>query len=150
MTTVRVECEEERRPLMDETYARMGMTVDAALVSLGEPEPPLQVQVVVGEVAAAAVHEQAGSEAIHHAGHVVVQRRGRRLESGEDLVEVAPAAAGRAGGRVEGAVNEAELGDVACHLVEGLVRVGEPLVDARRELPQLAIAGPPFFRSTQR
>jgi hypothetical protein len=30
----------------------MGMTVDAALVSLGEPEPPLQVQVVVGEVAA--------------------------------------------------------------------------------------------------
>ena len=64
MATVCVEGDEERRPLADEAYACMGMTVDAALVSLGEPEPPLEVQVVAGEVAATAVHEQPGSEAL--------------------------------------------------------------------------------------
>ena len=43
MATMRVEGDEERRPLVDEAYACMGMAVDAALVSLREPEPPLEV-----------------------------------------------------------------------------------------------------------
>src|SRR5580704_4133414 len=150
MATVRVEGDEERRALVDKAYACMGMAVDAALVSLGEPEPPLEVQVVAGEVAATAVDEQPGSEALHHAGHVVVERRGRCPIPEGDLVEVGPAAAGRAEIGVEGAVDEAELDNVACHLVAGRLRVGEPLVDARHELRQLAIAGPPFFGSTQR
>src|SRR5580704_6150494 len=150
MATVRVEGDEERRALVDKAYACIGMAVDAALVSLGEPEPSLEVQVVAGEFAATAVHEQPGSEALHHAGHVVMEGRWRCPIPEGDLVEVGPAAAGRAEVGVEGAVDEAELDNVACHLLEGRLRVGEPLVDARHELHQLAIAGPPFFGSTQR
>jgi hypothetical protein len=150
MSTVRVEGDEEGRPLVDEAYACMGMAVDAALVSLGEPEPPLEVQVVAGEVAATAVDEQPGSEALHHAGHVVVEWRGRCPIPEGDLVEVGPATAGRAEVGIEGAVDEAEFDNVASYLLEGGLRVGEPLVDARHELRQLAIAGPPFFGSTQR
>src|SRR5580700_6304195 len=150
MATVSVEGDEEGRALVDKAYACMGMAVDAALVSLGEPEPSLEVQVVAGEVAATAVHEQPGSEALHHAGHMVVEGRGRCPIPEGDLVEVGPAAAGRAEVGVEGAVDQAELDNVACHLLAGRLRVGEPLVDARHELHQLAIAGPPFFDSTQR
>jgi hypothetical protein len=150
MATVGVEGDEERRPLVDEAYACMGMAVDAALVPLGEPEPALEVQVVAWEVAATAVHEQPGSEALHHAGHVVVEGRGRCPIPEGDLVEVGSAAAGRAEVGVEGAVDEAELDNVARHVLESRLRLGEPLVDARHELRQLAIAGPPFFRSTQR
>jgi hypothetical protein len=126
MATVCVEGEEERRPLVDEAYACMGVAVDTALVTLGEPEPALEVQVVAGEVAATAVHEQAGSEALHHAGHVVVEGRGRCPIPEGDLIEVSSAAAGRAEVGVEGAVDEAELGNVACHLLKGLLRLGEP------------------------
>src|SRR5580698_4840034 len=130
MAKVCVEGDEERRPLVDEAYACMGMAVDAALVSLGEPEPPLEVQVVVGEVAATAVHEQPWREALHHAGHVVVEGRGRSPVPEDDLVEVGPAAAGRAEVGVEGAVDEAELDNVARYLLADRLRVGEPLVDA--------------------
>ena len=150
MATMSVEGDEERRPLVDEAYARMGMAVDAALVCLGEPEPALEVQVVAGEVAATAVYEQPGSEALHHAGHVVVEGRRRCPIPEGDLVEVGSAAASRAEVGVEGAVDEAELGHVAYHLLAGGLGVGEPLVDARDELRQLASAGPPFFCSTQR
>lgn len=150
MATMSVEGDEERRPLVDEAYARMGMAVDAALVRLGEPEPALEVQVVAGEVAATAVHEQPGSEALHHAGHVVVEGRRRCPIPEGDLVEVGSAAASRAEVGVEGAVDEAELDNVARHLLEDRLRLSEPVVDTRHELRQLAIAGPPFFRSTQR
>ena len=150
MATVGVEGDEERRPLVDEAYAGVGMAVDAALVCLGEPEPALEVQVVVGEVAATAVHKQPGSEALHHAGHVVVEWRGGGSVPEDDLVEVGPATAGGAEVGVEGAVDEAELGHVAYYLLAGGLGVGEPLVDARDELRQLASAGPPFFCSTQR
>src|SRR5262249_37699937 len=133
-----------------EPYARMGMAVNAALVSLGEPEPALEVHVVAGEVFASAAYEQPGSEALHHAGHMVVEGGGRCPEPEGELFEVGPAAAGRAGVRVEGAVDEAELGDVARHLFEGRLRLGEPLVDAHRELCQRVIIASPFFCSTQR
>lgn len=109
MATVRVEGEEERWALVDEAYARVGVAVDATLVALGKPKPTLEIQVVAGKVVAAAVHEKPGSEALHHACHVVVQGRGRCTKPEEDLVEIGSAAAGRASVGVEGAVDEAQL-----------------------------------------
>lgn len=91
-----------------------------------------------------------GCEALHHAGHVVVEGRGRSAVPEDDLVEVGSAAAGRAEVGGEGAVDETELDNVARHLLAGLLCLGEPLVDAAQELRQLAIAGPPFFGSMQR
>jgi len=74
MPTVRVERREEGRTVVHDPDTSVGMAVDAALVSLGKPEPPLQVQVVLGKGLVVTVHEQPGLEALHQAGHVIVER----------------------------------------------------------------------------
>ncbi len=71
VSQVSVESEKERGPLLDDTNPRMGVTVDATFVALGGSEEALQVE-IVGRQVVVALDEKAGSEAIHHAGHVQV------------------------------------------------------------------------------
>src|ERR1700734_1278206 len=150
VSTVRVEGDEERRPLLDDACARVRVAVDAALMPLGLPEVAFQVQVVAGEGRVAAVDEQPGGEALHHARHMVVDGRRFGSKPGRDLVEVRPALPGRTGVWIERTEDEAELDDVPGPLAQGCRRRGEPVLDALRKRHQLAIAGPPFFDATQR
>lgn len=176
MTEMRVERGEKGRTFVNDPDTGVSVTVDAALVSLGMPEPPLQVQIVGGKGVAVVIgggvvvtgrrgvtrrvvitrrvvvvaYEQARGEALHHAGHVVVNRRRRAAKPEGDLFEVRHALGGRAGGGIEGAVDEAEVDDIACDLVERGLDRGEPMVDQLRELLQLAVARPPFFDAVQR
>lgn len=91
MPAVRVERGEEGGTVVDDPNTGVGMAVDAALVSLGKPEPPLQVQVVLGKGRVVTVHEQPGREAIHQAGHVIVERRRPAAKGEHEHVEVGPA-----------------------------------------------------------
>jgi len=43
---VRVECQEKRRPFLNNSNASVAMTVDTPFVSLRQPEPAFQFQVV--------------------------------------------------------------------------------------------------------
>lgn len=136
MTNVGVEGQEERRPLDDEAHAGMSVTMDAPFVSLGQPEPPFQRQVVVRKsVVIADLHEQPGGEALHHAGHRDVEGRRLRSKLTSHLVKVVPAILERTRGWIECAINGAEIDDVVRHLIEAFLCGGDALVDALREAP---------------
>jgi len=150
MATVRVERGEEGRTVVHDADTGVSMAVDAALVSLGKPEPPLQVLVVLGKCLVITVNEQPRREALHQSSHVVVERRRPVAKREHEHVEVGPALGRQADAGLERAVDEAQFDDIPSHLVEGRLDRGDPLVDARRELPQFALTRPPFFAPTQR
>ena len=51
-----------------------GLAMDAPFVPFGQPEPPLQVQVVPGHVAGVAADKQPRREAVHDLTQVLVER----------------------------------------------------------------------------
>ena len=150
MTQVGVERRQERRPLDDDAYAGMGVPVDPPFVSLGHPERPFQSKVIVRKRVIVDLHEEPWSEAFHHASHGHADGRRARSKHAGHLIEVVPAVGARPRGRVERAVNDAEIGDMDCHLIESGLYRGDSLVDAGDQLPQIGCARPPFFRFMQR
>jgi len=149
MALVGIKGRKKRRTLLNDAYAGVRVSVNAPFVSFGEAEPAFQVQVVARKIARA-LHEQAGREALHDAGHVVVERRRGRSKSDDDLIEHGPAFARRAGVRVERAPDEPELCNALRDLFKFRLHRRDPPIDARGELRQLAITRPPFSCSVQR
>ena len=61
----------QRRSFLNDANASVAVAVDASLVTFGQAEPTLQVEVVVRQVRLVAAHKQAGQKAAHQLGHVL-------------------------------------------------------------------------------
>jgi len=71
MTGVGVECEQEGRPALHDSDSGVGVSVDAAFVSLRKSECPLQVEIVWGQFEILSTGEQARSESDHRTRRVL-------------------------------------------------------------------------------
>lgn len=70
---VRVECQEKRRPFLNDSNARVAMTVDTPFVSLRQAEPAFQFQVVFS-VFEITTYEQPRPKAGHDLDHMLAHR----------------------------------------------------------------------------
>jgi hypothetical protein len=84
---VGVQCQHHRGTFPDDPHAGVTVAVDPTLMPLGEAKPPLQVEVVLHSVDLVPTGEEAGAEAVHQTGHLLVRRVIASLQSREDRLE---------------------------------------------------------------
>ena len=124
--------------------------MDATLVTLGQPEPALQIEVVLYLIHRVPAGEKADPEAGHQLHHVLVDCSAVALNAGKDrlirgLTRGACACAGvqRRGDRLD------FLDVVPDRFLNGLDRL-QTLVDARGQPAQLRLREAPLFASRVR
>jgi hypothetical protein len=137
----------QRRSFLDDPHPDMSMAVDPTLMPLGQPEPTLQIQVVLHIVHRVAAGEEAGPEVPHHAGHLLVDRIVVPPEARENRVEVGPTPIGSALGGGQSRGDFPDRLDVAPdRLLLGLHQF-QALIDPGGQSAQLRLGEPPFFAS---
>src|SRR5689334_10251969 len=87
MAQMGIEGRQQRRALLDDAYAGVGVSMNAPFVSFGATKPALQVQIVARKIVGP-LDEQAAREALHDARHGGVEARGGSPEAEGDRVEV--------------------------------------------------------------
>ena len=109
---------QQRRPLLHQPYPRMAAAVDAPLVTIRQPEPPFQLQVVLRQFPRFAPGEETDREGRHHRRHLLAHRVGADLQPPSQPPD-APLPT-RAARKVQG------RGDLAglCHLTSDLLLLG--------------------------
>jgi len=90
MFAVSIQGQQERGSLLHDPDARVGMPVDAPLVTLGFSEEALQIQIVLRKVQEISPGEQARGKTFQDAGHVLTERIGIYREPDPDLIELDP------------------------------------------------------------
>jgi hypothetical protein len=81
MRRMGIESGHQGRSFLNDADPRVAMAVNPPLVTLGQAEPTLQIQVVPDRVELALADEQAGQETHHHLDHLPVNRVLRLLQS---------------------------------------------------------------------
>jgi len=71
MRQMSIEGQQQRRTFLYDSHAGMAASMNPALVSLGLPEPSLQIQIVPGQIRIVPAHKESGTEAGHRPGHVL-------------------------------------------------------------------------------
>ena len=82
---MRIQHQHQGRPLLHDAHPRMRMTVDAPLMTLGQPEPPFQLQVVFRQSQGVAAAEQPRLPTSHLLRQVLRERLRR---SGKPLPQL--------------------------------------------------------------
>ena len=135
---------------MDDPNPRVPVAVDPPLVTLGQAEPTLQIQIVPDLLELPLAHEQPGEEADHHPGHPATDRIPTPLEPIDQLLELLPTVAATSPPWVEGRRDSRDVLDVvADRLLFGPDFV-EASVDAAGQAAELLLREPPFFSSRSR
>jgi hypothetical protein len=109
---VRVQRMHHRRPFLNDPNPRMATTVEPPLVTLGQAEPPLQIEIVADPRERALADKQARNETDHDSGHLAVNRIPGPLEARRQLLKLllAPRALPLCG--IEGRGDFADLLDI--------------------------------------
>ena len=145
MRRVRIQRGDHRRPFLNDSNSRVAMTVDPPLVTLGQPKPSFQIEIVLDLFKLALADEEAREEAHHHCGHVKANRILGPLESIDQVLELLLASGAGLLSRLE---CRGHLGDVldvvSDRLLFGLNLV-QTSVDAIGQAAQLLLREPPFF-----
>jgi hypothetical protein len=138
---------DQRRSFLDDPNPGVATAVDPTLMPLGQPEPTLQIQVVLHIVNIVSADEEAGPEAPHHAGHLPVDRVVVSPEALEDRVEVGLTLmrSARLGGQGRGHLPN-RLDMAQDRFLLGLDQV-QALLDPGGQSAQLRLGEPPFFAS---
>lgn len=136
--------------LLNDPNARVAMAVNPPLVALGQAEPPFQIEIVsdLGELGAP--HEEAGQEAQHEPGEVLVDRIRLLLEANGQRLELLLATRATSLLRVERRIDRLEILDVFSNrrlLISNFVQAP---VDALGQASQLLFREAPFFASQLR
>ena len=135
------------RPFLDDPHARVAMAVDPTLMPLGQAEPTLQIEIVVDLIEGVTASKEAGAEALHQPGHMLVDRVTVAVKASEDRVEVGLTLGRLLRRRVQGRGHLLDRLDVAPdRLLSGFDQV-QSLVDAGGQSVQLLLREPPFFTS---
>ena len=92
----------QRGPLQNNTDPGMAMTVDPALVTLGQAKPALQVEIVADRFELAFADEQASLKTLHHLDHLLMNRLLGVLEALAQFLELRFPSRARLPVRLEG------------------------------------------------
>ena len=123
------------------------MTVNPPLVTLGQAEPSLKIEIVLDLFKLPLADEKAGEEANHHRGHVQANRILSPLESIDQFFELLLAICASFLSRFEGRGYLLDVLDVfSDFLLFGLDFV-QTSVDAVGQAAELLFCEPPFFSS---
>src|SRR5271166_3739735 len=145
MRHVRVQCEDQRRPVLDDSNPRVAMTMDSPLVAFGQAEPPLKIEIVPDRLELSRADEKAAQEAEHQRGHLVANRIVMPLESIDQLLELLWAVGATPSSRFEG---RGDLLDVLDVLSDWLLLGPDVLqspVNASGQSAELGFCESPFF-----
>jgi hypothetical protein len=147
MRRVRIQGVDHRRSFLNESNSRVAMTVDPPLVTLGQPKPAFQIEIVLDLFKLARAHEQAGEEADHHLDHVLANRILSRLQFLNQLFELLLAIGAILPARLEGRSDLLDVLDVFSDFrLLGLDCV-QTAVDAASQAVELLLFEAPFFSS---
>ena len=139
MGDVRIQRMHQRRPFLNDPNPCMTVTVNPSLVTLGQAEPPLQVEIVLDRLELSLAHEQPSEEADHHPGHRRMDRIRTVLEPIDQLLELFLAVRAAPGSGIQGCRNRLDVFDVvADRLLLGLNFI-ETAVDATGQAVQLLL-----------
>jgi hypothetical protein len=137
----------QRRSFLNDPNPGVAVTVNPPLVTLGQAEPPLQIEIVPDRLELPCAHEQPGDKADHHPGHRRADRILTLLEPIDQLLELFLAVRAAALAGIQGRRNRLDVLDVdADRLLFGLDFI-EAAVDAAGQAAQLLFREPPFFSS---
>ena len=147
MRHVRVQCEDQRWSLLDDSNPRVAMTVDLPLVALGQAEPPLQSEIVPDLLELSLADEKAAQEADHQRGHLLANRIVMPLESIDQRLELVLAVGATPRFRFEGCGDLRNVLDVLSDwLLLGPDLLQSP-VNASGQSTELGCCESPFFAS---
>ena len=150
MEEVCVEGRDERRALLDNPDAGMGVTMDTALVAFGVSEPAFEVEVVVGDLGIVGAGEESRREAFHHAGHEQSVRTCVTAKLAYQCVELRSALGRRIRLGVQDRIDPPEILDAFAHLALQVLYLVKAAVDTRGEACDAGPLSPPFFASSVR
>jgi len=144
---MRIQGVDHRRPFLNDANSRVAMTVDPPLMTLGQPKPTFQIEIVLDLFKLALADEQAGKEANHHLGHLLANRIPSCLEFINQLLECLLAIRAIVHSRFEGRSYLLDVLDVfSDFLLLGLDLV-QTAVDAASQAAELLLFEAPFFSS---
>ena len=147
MRHVRVQCEDQCRPVLDDANPRVAMTVNSPLVAFGQAEPTLKIEIVLDLFELSLADEKAAQEADHQRGHVLANRIVIPLESIDQRLKLLLAVRAIPLSRFEGRGYLLDVLDVLSDwLLLGLDMLQSP-VNASGQSAQLLFCEPPFFAS---
>jgi len=140
----------QRRAFQDDANPRVTMAVDAALVTLRNAKPTLQIQIVVDRRQCVFAHKQARREAQHHLGHLLVDRRLPVREAILQRLELLLPLGATVRGRFE---RRGDFGNVL-HVATQFLLFGadgvEAAIDAVAQATELRLGEAPFFSAKLR
>jgi len=147
MRCVGVQSMHQRWSLQDNSNSCVAMTMDAALVTLGDAKPTFQIQIVVDRRKRAFAHEQAGLEARHYLGHFLMDGGLCALEAIDQGLEFLLPFGASLRVRFERFGNRRDVFHVVTqHVLVGSDRV-ETSVNAVGQAVELRLGDSPFFSS---
>src|SRR4051812_22638710 len=123
------------------------MAVDPPLVTLRQPEPSLQVEVVHDPFVPLLAHEEPVEEADHHPGHVVKDRIFGPLESVDQPFEPLLAFGAILGPGFERRGHPLDHPDILPDDLLLLLDFVQPAPNASGQAAELLLGEPPFFSS---
>ena len=147
MRLVRIQREDQRWPVLDDSNPRVAMTVNSPLVAFGQAEPPLEIEIVLDLFELSRAHEKARQEADHQRGHMLANRIPIPLEPVDQLLELRLAILAASTFRVE---CRGHLVDVLDVLADWLLLGSDVLqtpVNTAGQSVELLLREPPFFAS---
>ena len=65
MCNVRIQCEDQCRPVLDDSHPRVAMTMNSSLMAFGQAEPSFKIEIVLDLLELSRADKKAGQEADH-------------------------------------------------------------------------------------
>ena len=144
---MRIQCEDQCRPVLDDANPRVAMAVNSPLVALGQAEPAFKLEIVLDLRELSLADEQAAQEADHQRDHVPANRIVIPLESIDQLLKLLLAVRATPPSRFEGCCYLLDVLDVFSNwLLLGLDLL-QSSVNASGQTAELLFCEPPFFAS---
>jgi hypothetical protein len=140
----------QRRSFQDDPNPCVAMAVDPPLVTLGQPKPTLQIEIVLDLFELARTHEKPRQKADHHHNHLLVDRVLCLPESIDQGLERLPPIGAAPLARFDGRGDFLDVLDVLADRLLSLPDLVEAAIDAPGQSPQLLLCEPPFFSSKLR
>ena len=137
----------QRGPLQNDPNPGVAMTVDPALVTLGQAKPALQVEIVAERFKLAFADEQASQKAPHHLNHLLMHRRLCAVEALDQFLELRLPSGARLPLRWERCSYLRDVLDVLSERLLFRVHCLQAAVDAVSQAAELLLGEPPFFSS---
>ena len=147
MRDVRVQSMHQRWSLENNANPCVAMTVDPALVTLGQAKPTLQIKIVLELLKLASADKKSGEKANHHRGHVLPNRILSPLELNDQLFELLLAIRAIRFSKFKGRGHFLDVFHVVSDRLLFVTNFVQASVDAVGQSAELLFCEPPFFSS---